>query len=57
MVCGRYVQCVDDTRNVTKDGQKDVDEEVCTAATLKEHTERGQKDGNDDLDDIAGGSC
>jgi hypothetical protein len=37
----------------TKDGQEEVDEEVGAAATLKEDTERGKQDGEDDLDDVA----
>ena len=32
------LQGMDDTGNVTKNGQEDVDEEVCIAATLKEDT-------------------
>jgi len=44
---------VDDSRNVTKDGQQDVDQEVGAATTLKEDTERWEEDGNDDLDDVA----
>ena len=42
-------------RNVTKDGQKDVDEEVGVAAALEENTNRRQDDGKKDLADIAGG--
>jgi len=44
---------VDDTGNVTKDGKEDVDQEVCAAATLKEHTKRREDDGKNDLDDVA----
>ena len=44
---------MDDTRDVTKDGQEDVDEEVCIAATLKEDTKRWEDDGKDDFADIA----
>jgi hypothetical protein len=47
------VQGVDDSGNVTKDGQQDVDEEVGTATALKEDTKRREEDGNDDLDDVA----
>jgi len=46
---------VDDSRNVTEDGQEDVDEQVGAAATLEEDSERGQDDGDDDLDDVAEG--
>lgn len=38
----------------TKDGQKQVDEEVGAASTLKEDSERREHDGADDLDDVAG---
>jgi len=34
------VKGVDDSRNPTKDCQKDVDEKVCTATPFEEHTER-----------------
>lgn len=44
---------MDDTRNVTKDGQNNVDEEVGIAASLEEHSERWEDDGEDDLDDVA----
>jgi hypothetical protein len=40
-------------RNVTEDGQQDVDEEVGIATTLEEDTERRDEDGEDDLDDVA----
>jgi hypothetical protein len=44
---------VDDSGNVTKDGQQDVDEEVGATATLEEDTKRREEDGDDDLDDVA----
>jgi hypothetical protein len=44
---------VDDSGNVTKDGQQDVDEKVGATATLKEDTKRREEDGDDDLDDVA----
>lgn len=47
------VQGVNDSGNVTKDGQQDVDEEVSTAAALEEDTKRREDDGDDDLDDVA----
>jgi len=47
------VQGVDDSGNVTKDGQQDVDEEVSTTAALEEDTKRREDDGDDDLDDVA----
>ena len=55
LVLENDVQGVDDTGNVTQDGQQDVDEEVGIAAALKEDTERREEDGKDDLADIAGG--
>jgi hypothetical protein len=45
---------VDDSGNVTKDGQQDVDEEVGTTTALEEDTKRREEDGDDDLDDVAG---
>jgi hypothetical protein len=47
------VQGVDDTRDVTQDGQDDVDEEVGAAAALEEDTDGWEEDGEDDLDDVA----
>jgi len=46
------VQGVNDTGNVTQDGQEDVNEEVGIASTLKENTKRREEDGEDDLDNI-----
>lgn len=40
---------MDDTRNVSEDGQDDVDEEVRIASTFEEDTDRRQEDGKDDL--------
>lgn len=42
-------------RNVTKDGQQDVDEEIGIAAALEEDTQRRKDNGKEDLADIAGG--
>lgn len=50
---GLNVQRVNDTRNVTQDGQQDVDEEISIASSLEEDTERREDDGKDDLADIA----
>merc|ERR1712070_404348 len=47
------VQGVDDTGDVTQDGEQDVDEEVGTASALEEDTDGRQDDGEDDLDDVA----
>lgn len=41
--------------NVTEDGQQDVDEEICVAATLEEDTEGREEDGKDDLADVGCG--
>ena len=49
------VKGMDDSGNVTKDGQQDVDEQVSIAAALEENTQRREDDGEDDLADIAGG--
>lgn len=42
-------------RNVAKDGQQDVDEEISIAAALEEDTQRREDNGKDDLADVAGG--
>ena len=47
------VQGMDDARNVTQNGQQDVDEEIGIAATLEEDTEGWEHDGKDDLDNVA----
>ena len=49
------VQGVDDTRQVPENGQQDVDEQVGTAATLQEDTQRREDDSKNDLADVAGG--
>lgn len=49
------VQGVDDSGDVTEDGEEDVDEEVGTAAALEEDADGGEEDGEDDLADVAGG--
>lgn len=36
----KYVQRMDDARNVTQDREQDIDEQICAAATLEEHAER-----------------
>jgi hypothetical protein len=46
---------VDDSRNISQDGQQDVDEEVCSTTALKEDSQRWQKNSQDDLADV--GSC
>ncbi|KAK5628676.1 hypothetical protein RRF57_004391 [Xylaria bambusicola] len=46
---------MNDARDVTQNRQEDVDQEVGTAATLKEDTERREDDGKNNLADIAGG--
>jgi len=49
---GQYVQCVDDSWDITKDGQQDVDEKVCSATALKENSQRWQEHGQDNLADV-----
>ena len=44
---------MDDSWNVTEAGQQDVDEDIGTAATLEEDTERWEDDGENNLADIA----
>lgn len=44
---------MDDTRNVTKNRQQNVDEEVGAATTLKEDTDGRKEDGENDLANIA----
>lgn len=46
---------MNDARNVTQNRQQNVDEEVAAAATLEEDTKRWEDDGEDDLEDVAGG--
>jgi hypothetical protein len=46
---------VDDTGNVTQNGEKDVDEEVGTATTLEEDTNGRKDDGKEDLANVASG--
>jgi len=46
---------VNDTWNVTKTGQENVDQEIGTATTLEEDTDGWENDGKDDLADIASG--
>ena len=44
---------MDNTRDVAQYRQKDVDEEVGIATSLKEHAKRWKDDGEDDLADVA----
>jgi hypothetical protein len=46
------IQSVNDTGNVTQDGQTDVDEEISAASSLEEDTQRGKENGEDDFADI-----
>jgi hypothetical protein len=50
---GEHVQGVNDTRNVTKDSQQDVDQEISSTATLEEHTHGWEKDSKDNFADVA----
>lgn len=44
---------MDDARDVTQNGQQDVDEEVGVASSLQEDAQRREEDGEDDLDDVS----
>jgi hypothetical protein len=46
------VQSVNNARNITKDGQEDVDEEISIASAFQEDTDGWNEDGEDDLDDV-----
>lgn len=46
------IHCMDDTRNPTKNGQTDVDEEISTASCLKEHSKRGEDEGENKLANV-----
>lgn len=50
------IQGVDDTGDVTQDGEQDVNEQIRTASALEEDTQRGQEDGKDDLANVAVGN-
>lgn len=43
-----------DARNVSKQCQHDINPEVANDADVQKHTERRQKNGNDDRDEIGG---
>lgn len=47
------VQGVDNAGDVTQDGEKDVNEQIRTAAALEEDSQRWQEDGEDDFENIA----
>lgn len=47
------LQSMDNTRDVTKYCEKDVDQKVGIATTLEEDTDWWQKDGEDDFADVA----
>jgi len=46
------LQSVDDSGNVSQNGQQDVDEEISTTTALEEDTKRWEDDGEDDFADI-----
>ena len=48
-----HLQRMNDTWDVTKNGEEDVDEQVTTAATFHEDTKRWKDDGKDDFADIS----
>lgn len=47
------VKRMDDTRNITKNGQDDVQEERATASHFKENSQWGQDDGDKDFDNVS----
>lgn len=47
------VQGVNNARQVTQDGEQNVDEEISIASTLEENTDGRQNDGKNNLADIA----
>lgn len=49
------IQGVDDTGDITQDGEQDVDEQISTTPALEENTQRWQEDGKDDLANVAVG--
>lgn len=51
------VERVDDSWDVTEDGQQDVDTDVSTATSLEEDTQRWEDDGEDDLANVGCGEC
>jgi hypothetical protein len=55
LVLQNNVQSVDDTGNVTQDGEEDVDEEIGAATALEEDTHGREDDGKDDLANVASG--
>lgn len=47
------IHSVDDTRNISQNGQTDVDQEIGTTAPLQQDSQRRQDDGKDDLEESA----
>lgn len=47
------IEGVDDTWDVSQDGEKDVNPEGSTTSDLEENTEGWDEDGKDDLDNVA----
>jgi len=45
---------MNDSGNITKDCQQDVDQEVSTTSALEEYTKRWQDDGENNLANVAG---
>jgi hypothetical protein len=46
---------VDDTGNVTQNGEQNVDAEISTTSALQEDTDGRENDGKNDLEDVASG--
>ena len=47
---------MDNTRDITQDREEDVYEQVRATTALEEDSKRREEDGEDDFDDITGGS-
>jgi hypothetical protein len=43
------------TRDVSETGEGNIDEEVASTALLEHHSQRGENDGKDELEDIGAG--
>lgn len=54
LVLQNDVESVNDSRDITKNCQQNVDQEVSTTSALEEDTKRWEDDGENDLADIAG---
>jgi len=48
---------MNNTRNVSKDRQQNVDEKISSTSSFKEDTQRGEDDGEEDLTNVAASDC